>query len=247
MTVYQKLLNLRLKGEKGLFVLIDPDKGTPENLSFQAEHAQNAGVTAILVGGSILNKDDFDRAAQSMKEALTIPLIVFPGGASQVSAFADAILFLSLISGRNPQFLIGEHVAAAPVIKQLGIEAIPTAYMLIESGGITAIEFVSNTKPIPRDQSAISIAHALAGEMLGMKLIYLEAGSGAKQTVPREMISAVAENIGIPLIVGGGIRTPEQAREAAEAGADFIVVGNALEKTEDDGLLKDIAAAIGDR
>ena len=244
MTIYEQLLEMRNSGQKGLFVLIDPDKSDVKTLRKWVERAENAGASAILIGGSYIGNDDFNIAVKMMKEALTIPLILFPGGASQLSQYADALLLLSLISGRNPQYLIGEHVSAAPRIKQLGLEVIPTAYMLIESGKMTAIEFISNTKPIPRSQKKLAAAHALAGEMMGMKLIYLEAGSGAINPVPVEMVNTVVNTVTIPVIVGGGIKNPETAADITSAGADFIVVGNALENQNDDILLREIVAAV---
>jgi putative glycerol-1-phosphate prenyltransferase len=244
-SVYQKLLNLKQKGEKGLLILLDPDKSNLSALCQRAELAETAGAKALLIGGSYLKDSHFDEVVKNLKSALkSLPLIIFPGGSSQVSQFADAILFLALISGRNPQYLIGEHISAAPKIKKIGLEAIPTAYMLVEAGKTTAIEFISNTKPIPRDQISIAVAHAIAGEMLGMKLIYLEAGSGAEVTVPADMVSAVKENIDLPLIVGGGIRSPEQAQSLAQAGADLIVIGNALESERGLERLSEFISAI---
>jgi len=244
LNIYQIFLDYKARGEKGLFVLIDPDKGEPAALREKALSAQKAGAAAVLAGGSHLNRDDFDAAMQAMKSVLSIPLVLFPGGATQVSQYADAILFLSLISGRNPQYLIGEHVTAAPKVKKLGIEVISTAYMLIESGITTAVEFISDTRPIPRSQVGIATAHAMAAEMLGMKMVYLEAGSGAINPVPVEMISAVRKSIDLPLIVGGGFKTPEQASSAVKAGADFAVVGNALEGTDNDTLLTEMVRGI---
>lgn len=246
MTVYQQLLDYRSSGEKGLFVLLDPDKVQGTEIRKRAEKAQEAGAKAVLIGGSHLIRDDFDEVVRRTKEALEIPLVIFPGGASQISPHADAILFLSLISGRNPQYLIGEHVSAAPRVKGMGLEVIPTAYMLIESGKVSAIEFISGTNPIPRDQFGIASAHALAGEMLGLKLVYLEAGSGAKLCVPPDMVTAVAESVKIPVIVGGGIRFPEDARAIAKAGADFLVVGNALEEDSGESLLSEIVRAVAE-
>ncbi|NQS98880.1 MAG: geranylgeranylglyceryl/heptaprenylglyceryl phosphate synthase [candidate division Zixibacteria bacterium] len=244
MTVYRTLLDIRSGGGKGLFVLLDPDKSDINMLCRRAESAQDAGAIAVLIGGSHISDGDFDSTVREIKKGLDIPLIIFPGGATQLSQYADAVLFLSLISGRNPQYLIGEHISAAPRVKQLGLEVIPTAYMLIESGVMTAIEFVSDTKPIPRRQTGLAAAHALAGEMLGMKLIYLEAGSGGLHSVPPEMVAEVVKSVSVPVIVGGGIKSAGAAEAIAYAGADFIVVGNALEKDGDDRLLRGIAAAI---
>ena len=243
--IYNYILNLKKSGKKSLFVLIDPDKDSSQALKSQAVAAQDNGAAAIFIGGSYLSGDIFDRTVRELKTGLEIPLIIFPGGSAQLSPQADAVLFLSLISGRNPQYLIGEHVTAAPVVKKMGLEVISTAYMLIEAGRTSAVEFVSNTKPIPREQTGIAAAHAIAAEMLGMKMVYLEAGSGALQPVPAEMITAVRKSIDLPLIVGGGIRSPEQAQTAVSAGADFIVVGNALEKGEEKTtLLNKIVKAI---
>ncbi|MBN2001081.1 phosphoglycerol geranylgeranyltransferase, partial [candidate division KSB1 bacterium] len=171
-------------------------------------------------------------------------VIIFPGSTKQISPYADAILFLSLISGRNPNVLIGEQVVAAPIIKSIGLEAIGTAYMFIESGNVTSAQFVSDTRPIPREKPDIAIAHALAAEYLGMKIIYLEAGSGAKYSVPEELVAAVKKYVSVPLIVGGGIRTPDEARKKVLAGAHFVVTGNVLEKNRDPGLIKAFADAI---
>jgi phosphoglycerol geranylgeranyltransferase len=242
--VHNHLQEIKETGEKGLIVLLDPDKFGPEKLKKSAYKAEESGAKAVLIGGSYIRNNDFDETIKLVKEAIDIPLIIFPGGSNQVSKFADAILYISLISGRNPNYLIGEQVKAAPLIKSMELEAIPTGYLLIESGKITAIEFISDTKPIPRDQAGIAIAHAMAAEMLGMKMIYLEAGSGAKYYVPESMIFAVSKNITVPLIVGGGIRTPDDAKSVAESGADFIVVGNILEESSEVQLISEMVSAI---
>ena len=243
MNVYDYLLNLKKQGIKGLVVLLDPDKEDAESLGQRAAKAEQSGAKAIFVGGSRIEDGNFDDSVKALMSAVDIPVVIFPGGSEQISGHADAILFMSLISGRNPKYLIEEHVTAAPVVRKLGLEPIPAAYMLIESGKSTAVEIVSNTKPIPSDGIDAAGAHAMAAEMLGMKLVYLEAGSGALRPVPVEMIAVVRQSISIPLIVGGGIRSPEQAKAAADAGADFIVVGNALENDNDD-LIEKIADAI---
>ena len=244
MKIYDQLTEMKTGGKKGIFILIDPDKGGAGELAKRALAAQEAGITAVLVGGSLLSKESFDVTVRILKESLDIPIIIFPGGSAQVSKDADAIFFLSLISGRNPQYLISEHVTAAPGVKKIGLEAVPVGYMLIESGSVTAVEYVSNTKPIPRNQVGIAVAHALAGEMLGMKMIYLEAGSGADKPVPAEMIAAVSRSIDIPLIVGGGIRNGDDAKKAVEAGADFIVIGNAFEDNDSGKFFREIASVV---
>lgn len=215
-------------------VLIDPDSVTGEQqLADTCKICNAAGVDLILVGGSLITNGFFDRCISIIKANTTIPVIIFPGNIMQVNPEADAILFLSLISGRNPDLLIGKHVLAAPVLKKSGIEVIPTGYMIVDGGRITSVSYMSNTTPIPADKSAIAATTALAGEMLGLQCIYMDAGSGALNPIPLEMIKAVRENITVPLFVGGGIRTPEQARAACDAGADIVVVGNAIEKSPD--------------
>ncbi|MCX6198141.1 MAG: geranylgeranylglyceryl/heptaprenylglyceryl phosphate synthase [Bacteroidetes bacterium] len=237
------MLYTKLKStSKQLAVLIDPDKQNKSSLSLLIELAKNARVDFFFVGGSLLLENSFEETIQAIKANSKIPVIIFPGNNYQLSAKADAILFLSLISGRNPEFLIGQHVVAAPLIKEANIETIPTGYLLIDGGRISTTSYITQTVPIPNDKPDIAVATALAGEMLGMKLIYLEAGSGAVNSVSAEMIKAVKKNISIPLIVGGGIRTAEQAEEICKAGADIIVVGNILEK--EPGLLMEISLAV---
>jgi phosphoglycerol geranylgeranyltransferase len=238
------LLNVKDQKGAGYLVLIDPDKQDMESASKLAALSAEADVDAILVGSSFLMSDKFDPMVQSIKQASGLPVIISPGASNHISRYADAILFLSLISGRNPEFLIGEHVKAAPMIKRYGIEAIPTGYMLIEGGICTSVQFISATMPIPRDKTDIAVAHAIAGELLGMKMIYLECGSGAIQSVPNEIISAIKEQINIPLIVGGGIVDPKEAGEKVRAGADFIVTGNVLEKSGNASLMREFASAI---
>lgn len=216
-------------GKKLFAVLVDPDKCVGEALLNFIELAQKAKPDFIFIGGS-LTTESTDKAIESIKQNCNIPVVLFPGSASQFSPKADAMLYLSLISGRNPDFLIGQHVVSAPFIKKSGIETISTGYMLIESGSTTSVEYMSNTRAIPRDKNGITVATAIAGELLGNKLIYLEAGSGAKLPVPQEMIEAVKKHISIPIIVGGGLRTKGDIQSAIKAGADIIVVGNILEK-----------------
>jgi len=244
LTTFQRILNIKQAKGAGYFVLIDPDKWQSDELTDFAIQASEDGADAVLVGGSLLMSASFDALVRLIKQKISIPLIIFPGSPTQVSKYADALFFLSLISGRNPTFLISEQVKAAPVIKTLGIEAISVGYMLIESGTTTSSEFMSNTRPIPRDKPDIAKATALAAEYFGMKMIYLEAGSGAKHSVPETMIQEVRDYVSMPIIVGGGIRTPEDAYRKVQAGASFVVTGNVLEGERKSNLIKEFAAAI---
>lgn len=246
MNIYKKLLDIKNNRGAGYLVLIDPDKQSLEEAGSFAQNCEKRGVDGFLIGGSLLLSNHFDAFIQAVKKEVTVPVILFPGGGQQLSPHADAILFMSLISGRNPQYLIGEQVLSAPKIKALKLEPIPTGYILIESGKTTAAEFMSHTRPIPKDKPEIAVAHALAAEYLGMKLVYLEAGSGAEQSVPDEFVQAVSQSVSIPLIVGGGIRTPEEARCKIKSGASFVVTGNVLEKRENTHLIADFANAIHD-
>jgi len=243
-TTFERLLSARPEGGAAFWVLIDPDRHTPEEAAERAADAEDAGADAVLVGSSILTTSNFHSAMKRIAAAVSVPVVIFPGGVAQVSGDADAILLLSLISGRNPQLLIGEHVQAAPALKSLALEPISTGYILVESGTLTTVEYISDTRPIPRRKPEIAMAHALAAEYLGMKTVYLDAGSGAGQPVPPEMIEAVSSYVTVPLIVGGGIRTGETAEAAVRAGASFIVVGNALEKTAGHSLLSELSAAV---
>ena len=244
MKIYESLLSTSKTKGAAYLVLVDPDKFSPEKLPAFIQQATTAGADAFLVGGSLITDDSFERCIVSIKQNTNVPVVIFPGGVTQISAKADAILFLSLLSGRNPEHLIGDQVLAAPIVKKIGLEAISTAYMLVESGKTTSAEFISNTRPLPRHKPDIALAHALAAEILGFKMIYLEAGSGADQSVPEEMIAAVARYCTVPLIVGGGIRTPNEARNKVAAGANFVVTGTVFEKNGDAALMKEFAAAI---
>jgi len=241
---FDRIMATRKTRGAGFWVLIDPDRTGPAEAAARAADAERAGADVILVGSSLLISDTFGDAVREIRSAVKLPVIIFPGSTAQISADADAILFLSLVSGRNPDLLIGQHVRAAPAIKAIGLEPIPTAYMLVESGTLTTIEYISDTKPIPRQKPDIAMAHALAAEYMGMKLVYLDGGSGAKEPVPTEMIRACYEYITLPLIVGGGIRSGDAARAAVHAGASFVVVGNALEKTSGRSLLTELADAV---
>ena len=237
--IYKKIKSNK---QAKLAVLIDPDRQNADSLSSLIELSANCKVDFFFIGGSLLIERNFESAIKIIKAQSNIPVIIFPGSNYQLSGKADAILFLSLISGRNPEYLIGQQVVAAPMIKKMGLEAISTGYILVDGGRISSTSYITQTLPVPHTKNDIAVATAQAGEMLGMKLIYLEAGSGAKNTVSAEMVSAVKKKISIPLIVGGGIRTAEQAEEICKAGADMIVVGNALEETP--GLLMEISLAV---
>jgi phosphoglycerol geranylgeranyltransferase len=229
-TLYQSIFEAK---HKQIAVLVDPDKHTEESLQKLCNNINQSKVDFILVGGSLLLKNNFDSTIEYLKQHTKLPVIIFPGSNFQVSDKADAILFLSLVSGRNPEYLIGQHVTAAPLIKASNIEVIPTAYLLIDGGRISSTSYITQTVPIPNNKPDIAVATALAAEMLGMKIIYLEAGSGAENTVSQELIKAVKTAVKIPVIVGGGIRTASSAKDIFDAGADIIVVGNALEDNAD--------------
>lgn len=235
---------LKKKNKTGLIVLIDPDKIDKLTLSNQIKIYENCGVDTFFIGSSQPIKNNISEISKIIKDNSTLPLIVFPGSPNQLTPVADAVLFISLISGRNPDYLIENHVASAPYIKKIGLKTIPTGYILIDGGYKTSVEKVSKTSPLQADNIDKIVAHALAGEMLGMKYIYLEAGSGAKNYVPIEVIKAVKKNISIPLIVGGGIKRPQDAKEIANAGADFIVVGNKFEESNNRSLIENFVEAI---
>lgn len=226
----QELVSAKANNKKLLAILIDPDKVELSDLSKVIEKIELSPATHILVGGSRVETNILDDLVRFLKNNSGLPVILFPGNTAQISAEADAILFLSLISGRNPDFLIGHQVAAVPILKKTNLEVISTGYILIESGAVTAVESVSRTKPLDRTNPEFALQTAEAGILLGMKLIYLEAGSGAQKAVPLEMISKVSKNVSVPLIVGGGIKSIEAIKQAHDAGADMVVIGNAFEK-----------------
>lgn len=238
------LLAVRERRGAAYLALLDPDRLSRSDLVLRAEACADNGVDALLVGSSLLLSRDFDGAVREVKRAVDLPVIIHPGDINQVTPHADALLFLSMISGRNPELLIGQQVRAAPLLKACGLEPISTGLILVESGAVTTVEYVSNTKPLPRNKPDIAMAHALAAEYLGMRCVYLEGGSGAKMSVPEEMIRAVVSYVSLPLIVGGGIRTPEAAAEKVRAGASFVVIGNALEQMRDPALIRELADAI---
>jgi phosphoglycerol geranylgeranyltransferase len=242
MNVYQSLLEKKKNGQKSFAILIDPDKITTALLNPLIDLAIDAKADYFLVGGSLVVSDNLDNTILAIRQKCSIPVILFPGSPSQISKHADALLYLSLISGRNADLLIGQHVISAPFVKKSGLEIISTGYMVIDGGAPTTVSYISNATPIPADKADIALCTAMAGEMLGMKLIYMDAGSGARKAITEEMISLVASHIDVPLIVGGGIKDAEKAYLNCKAGADVIVVGNAIEK--DSSLIKEIAAAI---
>lgn len=219
------------KSGRGVFALFDPDRA-PTEAGELTKFVCDSGVRGILIGSSLLVSPHFDKFVCAVKDNASCPVILFPGGSHQVCPRADAIFFLSLLSGRNPEFLIGEQVKAVFFIRECGLEVIPVGYILVESGNFTAVEYISNTKPIPRSKYEIAVAHALAGQYFGMKYIYLEAGSGAKDPVPSEMVQRVKENINIPLIVGGGLRQYDDVKKVFDAGADFVVLGSVIEQSK---------------
>lgn len=241
-TVYSQILTNKNKGNKQLVLLIDPDEYNTVQLEKTFKIAEQSGVNYIFVGGSHIIDNNTFTIIEWIKKNSTIPVVIFPGNTLQFSANADAILFLSLISGRNPELLIGKHVEIAPLLLKSGIEVIPTGYMLIEGGKPTTASYISHSFPIPHNKADIAMSTAIAGELLGKKLIYMDTGSGADQIVSAEMIQKVSQHISIPLIVGGGIRKPEEANAVCNAGADVIVVGNAVEK--DSSVLLEIGSAV---
>jgi putative glycerol-1-phosphate prenyltransferase len=245
MSVYQSLKAIYENQSAGYWVLIDPDKLSITDIPLFVQRLNDAAVDAILIGGSLISNSDFEQFVMEVKDhAGRMPVIIFPGSIYQVSPKADALLFLSLISGREAQHLIGSQVLAAPLVHRCGIEAIATAYMLIDSGRQTAAQFMSATLPLPRNKPEIAVAHALAAQYLGFKLIYLEGGSGAEYAVPDEMITAISKAVDIPLIVGGGILSPQDAAAKVAAGASFIVTGNVLEYSDQENLMNQFASAV---
>lgn len=228
--VYDLISQYKLEKRKALAFLIDPDDLNDQELQTAINHAIENKVDFIFVGGSLVASGRMHHVINLVKSCTNISCVIFPGSAIQIDAHADAILFLSLISGRNPDLLIGQQVIAAPVLKRSQLEVISTGYMLVNSGRATSASYISHSMPIPNDKPSIAASTALAGEMLGMKLIYMDAGSGAEAPVSSKVIRAVRNNIDCPLIVGGGINHISKAREAINAGADILVVGNGAQK-----------------
>ena len=236
-------LNQTIKQKGSAYaVLIDPDRKNINLFDQNVRVGNDSNVDAFFVGGSLMMDSESNNRVANIKEVSEIPLILFPGGVGQLSQHYDAMLFMSVISGRNSHYLIGEQVIAAPIVKDLGIETIATGYILLDGGACSTVEFMSGTRPIPINRTDIIIAHALAGQYLGMEVIYLESGSGAQSPVTKDVVTAVKEAINIPIIVGGGIKSPETASELVKAGASIIVTGTITEK--DSSLMSEIADAV---
>jgi len=242
MNIYNHITESKKAGNKLFALLVDPDKQDTKTLIGTIEKAKSAKTDFFFVGGSLLTNDSLDSCIRTIKSNCDIPVVLFPGNAMQVNNKADGILFLSLISGRNADMLIGKQVITAPILKQSLLEVLPTGYMLIDSGKPTTASYMSNTIPIPADKNSVAACTAMAGEMLGLKLIFMDGGSGAKNPISEIMIRAVSKSVDVPLIVGGGISSGEKAIANCKAGADIIVVGNAIEK--DENLIAEIANAI---
>ena len=227
--ILQYIQQLRKQKSKGIALLIDPDKVSEESIKQLGKVHRQYPVNLLFVGGSILTRKPPQHLIENLRKEFAVPIVLFPGSNSQIDPHADALLFLSLISGRNPELLIGKHVEVAALLKKSNLEVIATGYMLIESGKMTTVQYMSGTLPIPHDKPEVAQSTAMAGEMLGLKLIYMDAGSGAHKPVSSQMIQMVRESIDIPVIVGGGIRDAATAKSAFDAGADLIVVGTAVE------------------
>lgn len=240
--IYQSLSDKKKQGKKSFAVLIDPDKVNNSILDELVDLSVSAQVDYLFVGGSLVISNHLDDCVKHIKKRCDIPVVLFPGSPSQISKYADALLYLSLISGRNPELLIGQHVVSAPFVRQSGLEIMPTGYVVVDGGAPTTVSYISNATPVPSDKNEIAMCTAMAGEMLGMKLIYMDSGSGAKRPISESMIEAVSKHIEVPLIVGGGITHPEKAYLNCKAGADVIVVGNAIEKNA--SLIREMSDAI---
>jgi putative glycerol-1-phosphate prenyltransferase len=242
MKIYKKIIVDKKANKKSFALLIDPDKQNEKQLLAIIKKAKKVNTDYFFVGGSLLTSDSLDLCLNTIKKNSNIPTVLFPGNAMQVNNKADGILFLSLISGRNADMLIGKQVITAPILKHSSLEVLPTGYMLVDSGKPTTVSYMSNTIPIPADKETVAVCTAMAGEMLGLKLIFMDGGSGAKTPISEVMIKAVRKSIDVPLIIGGGISSGEKAIANCNAGADIIVVGNAIEK--DDDLISEIAHAV---
>ncbi|MGZ3753044.1 MAG: phosphoglycerol geranylgeranyltransferase [Mucilaginibacter sp.] len=239
--IYQQLCDLKLHNRSGFAVLVDPDKVAPSDMEHIARLCNDAAVDYVFMGGSLLMANQVEVCIQRFKAESDIPVVLFPGSPAQVTPYADALLYLSLISGRNPELLIGQHVVSAPMVKASGLEVISTGYIVIDGGAPTTVSYMSNAAPIPANKAEIALCTAWAGELQGKHVIYMDAGSGARNPVSEDMIHKVSSHIDIPLIVGGGILTPEKVYANCKAGANIVVVGNAIER--DPLLIRDMAQA----
>lgn len=240
--LHRSLVDLKQAKQKSFAVLIDPDSVTLKQIEQVAHKCNEAKVGYVFIGGSLMTSNHLDQCIVRFKQHSNIPVLLFPGSPSQVSKEADALLYLSLISGRNPELLIGAHVVSAPVVKESGLEIISTGYIVVDGGAPTTVSYMSHSAPVPHDKNDIAVCTALAGEFQGKNIIYMDAGSGAKNPISEGMIKSVASQVQLPIVVGGGILTPEKAYNNCKAGADVIVVGNAIEK--DASLIMEISSAI---
>ena len=242
MDIYNSIIKNKKANKKSFALLIDPDKQNNDEIINIVEKAKKAKVDYFFVGGSLLTNYNLDSCLKVLKKNSNIPIILFPGNAMQINDKADAILFLSLISGRNPEMLIGKQVITAPLLKRSSLEILPTGYMLIDSGKQTTASYMSDTTPIPAEKNSVASCTAMAGEMLGLKIIFMDGGSGAKNPISNEMISEVSKSVDVPIIIGGGISSGEKAIANCKSGADIIVVGDAIEK--DQNLILEISNAV---
>lgn len=239
--IYHDLITRKKEGRSGFAVLVDPDKVAPADMKYLAELCNDAGVDYVLMGGSLVLADNLDACIQRFKAESNIPVLLFPGSPAQVTPYADGLLYLSLISGRNPELLIGQHVVSAPAVRASGLEVISTGYMVIDGGTPTTVSYMSHSAPIPANKPDIALCTAWAAELQGKHILYMDAGSGARNPISREMIHKVSSHTSIPLFIGGGIHTPEKVYENCQAGANIVVVGNAIER--DPLLIRDLAQA----
>ncbi|MFT4031349.1 MAG: geranylgeranylglyceryl/heptaprenylglyceryl phosphate synthase [Siphonobacter sp.] len=240
--ILNQFITFRKEGRKAFAVLIDPDDVRQDQFPALLAKAQQERVDFFFLGGSLITQSHMGELIAQIHQHTTIPVILFLGSNTYVHPAADGVLFLSLISGRNPEYLIGQQVIAAPMLKKSGLEILPTGYMLIDAGQQTTASYISNTTPIPNNKPSIAACTAMAGEMLGLRLTYLDAGSGAPKAISPEMIAAVRQSVDTPIIIGGGINSTQKAKVALQAGADVIVVGNGIEQNP--GLLPEIAATV---
>jgi phosphoglycerol geranylgeranyltransferase len=241
-TVLAQMQQLRHTQRKGFAVLVDPDSVSAKQSATIAQLCNDSAVDFIFFGGSLMVSNHVDECIQAIKAETSIPVVLFPGSPNQVSRYADALLYLSLVSGRNPDLLIGQHVVSAPIVRASGLEVMSTGYMVVDGGAPTTVSYMSGSLPIPHDKNDIAVCTAMAAEMQGKQLIYMDAGSGAKRPISVEMIAKVRANIATPIIVGGGITDAEKAYQNCKHGADIIVVGNAIEK--DPNFIKEVSSAV---